>query len=40
MGTATDDGGVPGEGPVVDTGEDGAEDRSEELVAVKVGNGC
>ncbi len=39
MGTATDDGGVPGEGPV-DTGEDGAEDRSEELVAVKVGNGC
>jgi hypothetical protein len=34
------DGGVPGEGPS-DTGEDGEEDRSaEELVAVKVGNGC
>jgi hypothetical protein len=33
------DGGVPGE-RIGDTGEDGEEDKSEELVAVKVGNGC
>ena len=39
MGTVAPDGGVAGEG-LSDTGDDGAEERSEELVAVKVGNGC
>jgi hypothetical protein len=40
MGTLAPDGGVAGEGES-DTGDDGAEERSaEELVAVKVGNGC
>ena len=40
MGTLAPDGGVAGEG-LSDTGDDGAEERSaEELVAVKVGNGC